>query len=52
MPISLRVIRSLNDDASYEILAAMQDTVATLPQHINLIRYYIMAIIPENHDEK
>lgn len=50
--LTLRVIRCLNDPESIDILKAMQEKVVALPPHPNLIRFFIMAIIAENHNEK
>ena len=46
--LTLRVIRCLNDAQSIEILKKMQANVVGLKQHPNLVRFYIMALVPED----
>jgi hypothetical protein len=48
--LTLRVIRCLNDNESIEILKSMQEKVVSLMQHPNLVRFYMMAIIAEDHN--
>jgi hypothetical protein len=46
------VIRSLNDDQSVEILKEMQNNVMKLKPHPYLVRFYIMALVPEDFNSK
>ena len=49
--LTLRVIRCLNDDESVEILKEMQNNVMRLRQHPNLVKFYVMALVPEDHNK-
>lgn len=48
--MTLRVIRCLNDEQSVTILKDMQTKVMQMQSHPNILRNYIMAMVPQDNE--